>query len=212
MNKNQIRGNCQVCGRQHAIVNGLVAKHGYTVEYGWFQGVCVGHTASPVQVDNKVLLASIESIENKIAVLENDIEKVKQGKLAPTMVRVTKNFERVEIPYAEASEIQKKNARDILVANLENRIRQGNDYIKMLNQVNDMYHNQPLVVIEQEVKKEIEVGSMVKVIGKQVEVIKIADNIARGIGPGINGKCVPHIYWEENGKIRCYPKRYARLV
>ena len=35
----QIRGNCQCCGKEQAVVGGLMSKHGYTVENGWFSGV-----------------------------------------------------------------------------------------------------------------------------------------------------------------------------
>lgn len=45
----QHRGNCQVCGRLHAVVKGKVAKHGYTVKDGWFEGACNGQFYAPMQ-------------------------------------------------------------------------------------------------------------------------------------------------------------------
>ena len=38
------RGHCQLCGRVQAIdsASGITAKHGYTVEFGYFSGTCPG--------------------------------------------------------------------------------------------------------------------------------------------------------------------------
>ena len=44
MSKHTHRGTCQVCGSQQAVNNktGMMAKHGYTVEHGFFEGECPG--------------------------------------------------------------------------------------------------------------------------------------------------------------------------
>lgn len=46
-------GTCQACGRLQAVhVNtGLLAKHGYTVEYGYFSGTCSGADHLPLEQD-----------------------------------------------------------------------------------------------------------------------------------------------------------------
>lgn len=46
-------GNCQACGREHAIdiVKGDVAKHGYKVDWNQFVGVCGGADRLPAQKD-----------------------------------------------------------------------------------------------------------------------------------------------------------------
>lgn len=51
----QIRGECQVCGRDVAIVKGLVAKHGYEVSHHFFNGVCPGAGEPPYQVAKDAL-------------------------------------------------------------------------------------------------------------------------------------------------------------
>lgn len=53
MNRNHTHtGNCQACGREHAvdIKKGTIAKHGYTVDWNSFLGVCPGADRSPAQV------------------------------------------------------------------------------------------------------------------------------------------------------------------
>lgn len=44
-------GTCQACGRVQAIrSNGLLAKHGYTTEYGFFNGTCSGSDHPPLEL------------------------------------------------------------------------------------------------------------------------------------------------------------------
>jgi len=50
---NQIRGNCQCCGNQQAVVGSMMSKHGYTVDGGWFNGVCSGRNHVPLQVSRE---------------------------------------------------------------------------------------------------------------------------------------------------------------
>ena len=61
MKDNQIRGHCQCCGNQQAVVSGHMSKHGYTVEHGWFQGVCTGESYKPIELErtvtNKIMAA-----------------------------------------------------------------------------------------------------------------------------------------------------------
>lgn len=47
------KGTCQACGRTQAVDNGskLIAKHGYTVDSGYFNGTCQGSDKKPAQLD-----------------------------------------------------------------------------------------------------------------------------------------------------------------
>ena len=53
MSKHTHRGTCQVCGSQQAVNNetGMMAKHGYTVEHGFFEGECPGSHNLPLESD-----------------------------------------------------------------------------------------------------------------------------------------------------------------
>jgi hypothetical protein len=42
-------GHCQICGRQQALPNGRLSKHGYTVDWGYFNGVCTGANHAPLE-------------------------------------------------------------------------------------------------------------------------------------------------------------------
>lgn len=43
------QGSCQLCGRLQRLPNGRLAKHGYTVEFNFFNGVCPGSHNLPYE-------------------------------------------------------------------------------------------------------------------------------------------------------------------
>ena len=57
-------GICQACGRRQAVhvKTGLIAKHGYTTEYGFFNGTCGGSDALPLELDTTVNVATVEAL------------------------------------------------------------------------------------------------------------------------------------------------------
>ena len=64
MSKHTHRGHCQVCGAQQAVNNktGMMAKHGYTVESGWFEGECPGSHNLPLEVERTMTDNIIEDL------------------------------------------------------------------------------------------------------------------------------------------------------
>jgi len=76
MSKHTHRAHCQVCGAQQAVDNktGMLAKHGYTVEHGFFEGECPGSHNLPIEVDHTMtdniiadLTRQADRIEKQIA-------------------------------------------------------------------------------------------------------------------------------------------------
>jgi len=56
------KGTCQICGRTQAVKkDGTIAKHGYTVEYGFFDGTCAGSGQKPLQQDRRFLDSLVSS-------------------------------------------------------------------------------------------------------------------------------------------------------
>lgn len=74
------RGHCQACGRVQAVdtANNLLAKHGYTVDFGYFDGVCTGSDRKPLEVDKSFSEATIvrisEWIDGQKVLLQEAIE------------------------------------------------------------------------------------------------------------------------------------------
>ena len=56
------KGTCQLCGRIHKIDlrTGLVAKHGYTKQHGFFNGTCHGSGELPIEKSCDLLRAYVE--------------------------------------------------------------------------------------------------------------------------------------------------------
>lgn len=72
--KIQLRGNCPCCGRDQAVLaSGRMSKHGYTVEQGWFQGVCSGDSHAPMQKDRVVtdrIIAQVDFVSQSWVLLQ----------------------------------------------------------------------------------------------------------------------------------------------
>lgn len=69
-------GICQACGRRQAVhvKTGKIAKHGYTTEYGFFNGVCGGSDYLPLELDTVINYATIDGLLKFAADREADAE------------------------------------------------------------------------------------------------------------------------------------------
>jgi hypothetical protein len=142
----QIRGNCQCCGRQQAVVNGRMSKHGYTVKEGWFSGICSGRNYAPIQVSRTTTDKIIADISAEIPELIAKAEKVKSGELTPKTLKV-RMMSKEEIPFEQGDLRQQSAARTSLEWAYRNRARAGQDFIKAMTEVADKYHGQPLIEV-----------------------------------------------------------------
>ena len=141
---NQIRGNCQCCGRQQAVIGGVMSKHGYTVEQGWFNGVCSGRNHAPIQVSRAVTDKIIADINAEVPELIAKADKVKAGEITPKTV---KTFRKEEIPFEQGNLREQNAARTSLEWAYRNRARSGKDFAESMAKVADKYHGQPLVKV-----------------------------------------------------------------
>jgi hypothetical protein len=208
----QIRGNCQCCGNDQAVVRGYASKHGYTVNNGWFNGVCSGQHYEPVQVSRVQADRIVESIRESVAALRVELEAVASGKVTPKTIVKGYGKNRTEIKFADAALYEQESAVENLKRAIAHRINAGEDFAKHLEAVANKYHGQPLREVNLDAPVGIVVGSSVKVQGSVVTVTKIEYRVARGVGPSINGQHILHVCFERNGKEFAYPKRFAKLV
>ena len=61
------KGHCQVCGAQQKLPNGVLSQHGYTVDWGFFNGVCQGAKHLPYEQSCDLVKESIEWAEAALA-------------------------------------------------------------------------------------------------------------------------------------------------
>jgi hypothetical protein len=145
---NQIRGNCQLCGNQQATTGFAMAKHGYTVEHGWFAGVCQGEQHAPLQKDRTVADNVIAQIRAEAAELIVKADKVKAGEINPKFVTKTNiHGKKDEIPFADAWAWDQEAARKAMEWALRGRASAGNQFADHLERCANEYHGTALVEV-----------------------------------------------------------------
>lgn len=73
-------GTCQICGRKQKAPHSLMAKHGYTVDGGYFNGTCFGSDEKPFELDRSVLGQEMLRLSKNITKRTEHLAKVKTGK------------------------------------------------------------------------------------------------------------------------------------
>jgi hypothetical protein len=79
------RGTCQACGHVQAVDNAsqLVAKHGYTVDWGYFNGTCQGSGKAPAEHDVSLTNTVIRFCTEAAASHDDSITDLKNGTTVP---------------------------------------------------------------------------------------------------------------------------------
>jgi hypothetical protein len=151
--KTQIRGNCQCCGAQQAIVNGTMAKHGYTVKHGYFEGACPGHRYAPMQADISTSTQIVTDVRADAVKLNQTAEDLKVGKIHPlevatgTLTFVNGKRTPVMIAFADATLGQQERAVNIAVARAESRARMALGFARDLETLADQKHGTEVVTL-----------------------------------------------------------------
>jgi hypothetical protein len=154
MSKTQTRGNCQLCGRQHAYLRGSVAQHGYTVEHGYFEGVCRGHQHKPLQLErtfaDRVIADcrkdAVELDARAVALLAREADPVQVPKPDE---RVRKGEKPTMVDFAtELTAYQRERIIKQLAFAAERRAAAARDFADGLEKLADALHGTPLVVVE----------------------------------------------------------------
>jgi hypothetical protein len=160
----QIRGNCQCCGREQAVVSGFMSKHGYTVEHGWFQGVCSGNRHQPMQFSRLETDRIVFEIRAEIPKLLAKADQYESGAITPEFVvwrvyshELRKSVEK-KIPFAEATFTEQKSAVDQMVWSLRSKARYGQEFADQLESIANAVHGKPLIEVAKKELEPIRVG------------------------------------------------------
>ena len=140
----QYRGNCQVCGRLHAVVKGNVAKHGYTVKDGWFEGVCNGQFYAPMQHSTEKTAEIVAAIRWDCKALDAKAEALQAGTIHPASIK-SRIHGKPDIPWEEADQWQRKAAVETAVWQTKRRAEQGRSIALQLEQLAAERLGTPLV-------------------------------------------------------------------
>lgn len=152
----QMRGNCQVCGRLQA-ADPRLSKHGYTVENGWFNGVCPGAGFDPIQASRGLLDRIMVDILRDCDQIEAHALKIEQGKYTPETIVVQEyrkatrwSDEQPEVRkgWADADEDDRDRWKRIAIIGGRQRAKGGRDHVAMMRELADRVHGQPRVEVK----------------------------------------------------------------
>ena len=153
-------GTCQSCGREQADTRSGLAKHGYSVEWGFFSGVCSGAHHQPLELDRSRLDWTCEQLAENAARLEAmtlaDIETVQIREWNEQGGKY-KNGGYEMNPYT-ADEFQGKQTSDyygtpeekwakqqeIQLSRIHSQAKSQRHHAEMLKDLADKVHGQPL--------------------------------------------------------------------
>ena len=188
------RGTCQACGRlqAHQNTNGLVAKHGYTVDWGFFNGVCMGADAQPLELDRSMTDQIIKTLRTVEAPKhDKHAAALQAGTVEPQWKREviachyprrdgrnTFNFNRIDIECTRAElsdyDAGQQLAHAIYVA--KGKAEQARSHADMLVKMIATRHGQPLVAVNRDARKNaLAVGARVMIGGKKGNACEIVE-------------------------------------
>ena len=70
------RGTCQICGSFQLLPEGVLSKHGYTVKWGFFSGVCSGSGRLPFEQSTDAIEAQVTAVKAQIVATKAEIAKI----------------------------------------------------------------------------------------------------------------------------------------
>ncbi len=140
----QTRGISQCCGREQAVVNGRMSKHGYTIKQGWFTGVCSGRNYVPVQISREKTDQLIACVAAEVAELFIAADKYKSREITP---KTALTYKREVIAFEQGDHRQQSESRTRHEWDCRNRARMGEDFVKTMTEIANKYHGQPLVKV-----------------------------------------------------------------
>lgn len=151
-NNKQVRGHCQCCGNDQAVVRGRMSQHGYTVRHGWFNGVCMGHQYQPVEQDRAVTDSVVRSVRADVAALLQRAADLQRGTIDPATVNagsklVDGKWVDQIVPYCDGTYWQQERAVDNEVRRCEYRAREGKQFADYLESVAKKFHGKPLAEV-----------------------------------------------------------------
>lgn len=227
-------GTCQACGRAQAYqVNGKVAKHGYTVDWGFFNGVCRGADAKPLEQEKTLTEAIIKLLREQALRHEERAADLRCGIVEPKFTKQiaachfprrhedtmnSRNFHRIDVECsrAELSDYDATQQISAAAYRAESTARHERSHADMLVKLIDARHGQELQLDPRTSsdRKELKAGARVLIGGKKgmiCEVIKLENKVCSGCGPYMNGKSMLHAFLKRpDDRVIAIPARTIR--
>lgn len=161
-------GICQACGRRQAVhvKTGMIAKHGYTTEYHFFNGTCGGSDHLPLELDTAVNVSVVAGMrkfaDSKDAEAEGEITEVPvevytgQHDAYGRRERATKLMDRAEFEATQPRYLSFDDAVVLVRIRLRRLAERLRADAQTLDDLRDKVHGQPLQerAVEAPIKRE----------------------------------------------------------
>lgn len=72
-------GECQICGNTQKLPSGRLSQHGYTVDNGWFNGICQGARELPFEQSKDLIAGVVENVKLQIESVKRTIKKIEDN-------------------------------------------------------------------------------------------------------------------------------------
>ena len=144
-NKIQLRGNCQSCGRVHAVVNGAIAKHGYTVDNGYFNGVCDGHRYAPMQESTLHTVEVVAQVNADAVRMEKLADELESGVKVMEIGTIRRMGKPEAVPFAALTPWEQKRQLESAIWNNRSRAKAARGYADMLEALAQRTHGTALI-------------------------------------------------------------------
>lgn len=160
-NEIQLRGICQCCGREQAVMrSGTMSKHGYTVDHGYFNGVCVGQNYKPMQQDRAQADLRIAAVLEQAAKHAQRAADLEAGKIHPTEVkpRFALSSSVKMIAWADADKWDREAAVQTAIRCEQRAAEWGKKFAAELTALADLYHGTELKVVQKQAAEPVRIG------------------------------------------------------
>lgn len=158
VSKVQLRGHCQCCGRQQAVIRGLMSKHGYTVESGWFKGVCQGQRFEPIEKDRSEADVIVKAVREECVSLRARAAGLLNGSIKPEYACSGNKVEDPSQPrwkwademvlFERAPKRYQQSAIDSEARNDQYRADSGERFASYLEKIANEFHGKALIEVE----------------------------------------------------------------
>lgn len=178
-----------------------LAKHGYTVDYGFFNGTCDGSDRQPVQTERSVTDATIEGLGKFAVKCDTTAAKMKAGEAHPDLIKTGENlnrdtnrYEPVYITWEQGTPDRQRRAVELAIHALEGDARHARAHARYLLEMADRLHGAALVAISDleraamdeaaararnKVKVDVKTGTVTGAFGSKAERKAELDKINR---------------------------------
>jgi len=169
MTKATHKGTCQICGNKQKLPSNRLSNHGYTIDWGFFNGTCAGAHGLPFEESTDLIEGVIESIKGQIKDAHKNIEIINND--IENSTNCLNTFRVLESKYSNYK--VRKNFRGNLIAK---KNEYGNSVVYMecadgeTRSVTYEYQSRTVKRITKELNQQ-EIGGLVNQISKMEEYI-----------------------------------------